>query len=195
MVELVARAKARELPVAMHLAESQEELQLLRDGSGPLHELLQSASIVWPKDDMDGFQRPLGYLQALSDAPRSLVIHGNYLSADEIDYVAQRRERMAVIYCPRTHAYFGHEPHPLDKLLQAGALVAVGTDGRGSNPDLIVWSELQCVAAKFPSLSPQQVLELGTMSGACALGIADHYGSIEPGKVANLVAVRGRLLE
>ena len=195
LVELVARAKARELPVAMHLAESREELQLLRDGTGPLLELLQAAGIVWPKDDLGDFQRPRDYLQALSDAPRSLVIHGNYLSDDEIEFVAQRRDRMSVIYCPRTHAYFGHEPHPLDKLLQAGALVAIGTDGRGSNPDLSVWSELQCVASKYPSLSPQKVLKLGTINGAKALGIADRYGSIEPGKVASLIAVSGRLLE
>ena len=72
----------------------------------------------------------------LATAHRALVIHGNYLAGDEIDFVAAHRERMSLVYCPRTHAYFGHEPYPLAEMLAAGVRVAVGTDSRASNPDL-----------------------------------------------------------
>jgi cytosine/adenosine deaminase-related metal-dependent hydrolase len=95
---------------------------------------------------------------------------------------------MSVVYCPRTHAYFGHARHPLPRLLAAGANVAVGTDSRASNPDLSILEEMRYIARHFPEIPPATVLELGTLRGARALGL-DDVGCIEPGKTANLAIV------
>ena len=186
LLDLAAR---RQLPVAMHLAESREELELLASGQGALRSMLDGVGIIWPAEEMRSFRRPLAYLERLARAPRSLVVHGNYLASDEIAYIAQQRERMTVVYCPRTHAYFQHERHPLVELLHSGAAVAIGTDGRGSNPDLDLLAELRCVAREFPELSPRKIIELGTIDGARALGIHHRLGSLEVGKQAAFVAV------
>ncbi|HUY90703.1 MAG TPA: amidohydrolase family protein [Pirellulales bacterium] len=187
LATLAAEARA---PLAFHLAESPEELELLASGGGPFRELLESRG-AWEPAAIPWGARPIDYLRQLVEARvRSLVIHGNYLDEEEIAFAAEACETMSVVYCPRTHAYFGHARHPLPRLLAAGANVAVGTDSRASNPDLSVLEELRFVARTFPELPPDSVLELGTLRGAAALGLADSLGSLAPGKLANLAVVR-----
>ena len=166
---LVRLAAAHGLPVAMHLAESREELELLSTGGGPFRELLVELG-AWDAAAIPHGTRPLDYLRLLAEAPRALVIHGNYLDAEERAFLAARRGRMSLIYCPRTHAYFGHVRYPLEQLLKLGAAVALGTDSRASNPDLSLLAEMRHVAREFPVIVPKTVLRMGTLAGAAALG-------------------------
>ncbi len=183
----VALAKRFDAPVAMHLAETREELEFLSEGRGEFVEMLKSFS-AWPENGLPLGRRPLDILRTLADAPRALVVHGNYLSDEEIEFIAARPQ-MSVVYCPRTHEYFGHEPHPWRQLLARGATVALGTDGRGSNPDLSLWNEMFLLRERFPDVAPSTLLKLGTLAGARALGCEHECGSITPGKRAELVAV------
>lgn len=190
--ELLARtvrlSAEQRVPIAMHVAESREELELLNSQTGPLVELLKSLTAWYPQSLAKGL-RPLDYLRTLSLAHRAIVAHGNYLLIDEMDYLAEHRERMSVAYCPRTQAYFDHDPYPLAEMLQRGVRVAVGTDSRASNPDLSIWNELQFIREQFPSVNPAEVLAMGTIVGAEALGIATDFGTIAPGKIAQLVTI------
>jgi cytosine/adenosine deaminase-related metal-dependent hydrolase len=186
LVELAIRFQA---PLAMHLAESPAELELLASGRGPFRTLLDELG-VWQPGAIAEQSRPLDYLRALARAPRSLVIHGNYLDHEEIELLARHRQRMAVVHCPRTHAYFGHPPHPLPELLQAGALVVLGTDGRSSNPDLSLLAELRFAAGRFAGTPPERFLRMATLDGAAALGLSQQTGSLEVGKFADLACVR-----
>ena len=172
----------------MHLAESREEIEFLHDQSGPFRELLEARG-AWDSSARPRGSRPLDELRMLARAHRVLIVHGNYLDDEEIEFVAQHRQKMAVVYCPRTHAFFGHVPYPLEKLLAAGALVALGTDSRASSPDLSLLAEMRYVAGSFPGLSRSRILELGTLGGARALNCDAEIGSIAPGKWANLAAI------
>jgi aminodeoxyfutalosine deaminase len=185
---LVQLAMSRKAPVAMHLAESPEELELLATGSGLFRELLEERS-MWDAGAIAPGSRPLDYLRTLAEAPRSLVIHGNYLASDEIEFIAQHRERMSVVYCPRTHAYFGHPPYPIDAMRAAGVRVALGTDSRASSPDLNVLEEVRQVANTH-SVSPADALRMATLDAAEALGLAQELGSLTAGKRADMVAIR-----
>jgi cytosine/adenosine deaminase-related metal-dependent hydrolase len=185
----LAAEQARSAPIALHLAESPEELQLLRDGSGAFRELLNELG-AWDATAIAPGSRPLDYLRMLAAGPRSLVIHGNYLDDEEIAFAAAHADRMTVVYCPRTHAWFGHAPHPLPRLLAAGASVALGTDGRASNPDLSLWEEMRLVSERFPQLPVETILRLGTLDGARALGRDGAIGSLSPGKLAEFVVIR-----
>ncbi|HUE73499.1 MAG TPA: amidohydrolase family protein, partial [Pirellulaceae bacterium] len=169
-------------------AESRQELELLESHSGPLVELLVKLNAWFPAALPRGM-RPLDYLETLQNAHRALVVHGNYLAADEIEFLAARRENMSVVYCPRTHAFFGHEPYPLAEMLRGGVRLAVGTDSRASNPDLSMLAELRHIARSQARPSGAEILKMGTLSAAEALGIDADYGSITPGKQAQFVAV------
>jgi cytosine/adenosine deaminase-related metal-dependent hydrolase len=188
LVGLVRLAHAHGLPMAMHLAESREEVELLATGGGPFRAFLEDLG-VWDPSAFPHGTRVLEYLQVLAAAPRALVVHGNYLSDEELEYLAMHAERMTAVYCPRTHAYFGHARHPLPRLLALGAAVALGTDSRASNPDLGMLAEMQHVARTFPEIEPAEVLRLGTLAGAAALDCQATSGSLEAGKLANLAIV------
>lgn len=189
LLEDLIRLAARDrLPVAMHLAESLDELELLDSGGGPFRELLEERG-MWDAEALPRRSRPLAYLRVLSEAPRALVIHGTHLDEREFEFLAAHRERMALVYCPRTHAYFNEAPYPLAAALQKGARVALGTDSRASSPDLSLLAEIRHAARAHPRTSPSQLLQMATLDAAEALGIARDVGSITAGKLANLTAM------
>ncbi len=162
----VEMAIGHQIPVAMHLAETPAELELLAKGTGEFRELLTDFGI-W-RDGIFGGQKPLDYLKGLARCPRVLVIHGNYLDDEELQFLAAC-PNMTLVYCPRTHAAFGHRTHPWLRVLELGGRVAIGTDSRASNPDLSLFAELQFLAATSPGMSHMDLLKLGTTCGRQAL--------------------------
>lgn len=186
--EAISLSREHGIPLAFHLAESADEMELFESGGGPLRGLLEELG-AWQDGIIEPGSRPLDYLRSLTEAHRTLIIHGNYLDEEEIGLLAQHRSRMSVVYCPRTHARFGHRPYPLQEMLDAGVRVALGTDSRASSPDLSLLAEMRHVARGFPQMGGDRVLQMGTIAGAEALGLGPEVGSLEPGKWADLVAV------
>ena len=186
---LVETSISSQCPMAMHLAETPEELELLANQTGPFVEFLKTIG-AWYPGTYSPNETIEDYLKVLSKAPKSLVVHGNYLTDNEINFVASQQTKMSVVYCPRTHAYFKHEQYPLAKLLNAGVNVAIGTDSRASNPDLSLFNELQYVRQRFSDLSDQQILTLGADNGLNALGLTNDVGQIIVGNVAQFNVVK-----
>jgi cytosine/adenosine deaminase-related metal-dependent hydrolase len=93
------------------------------------------------------------------------------------------------VYCPRTHAYFGHTPHPWQQLQAAGAVVLLGTDSRASNPDLSVWKELQFVASQKNAVPVWELLPMITTSAAAALGFNREDFTVKVGNRFRSVSV------
>ena len=185
-LELLARtcplSRQYQAPVALHLAESREELELLQSGTGPFVPMLQSFD-AWHPDVIPRGTRPLDFLRVLAQAHRALVIHGNYLNSEEITFLAARAARMSLVYCPRTHAYFGHEPYPLAALLAAGVNVAVGTDSRASNPNLDLWEELRYLHGRFADCGgPRRRLADGNARGRHRAGHRPGPWLVGPGE-------------
>lgn len=183
-------AAEHDAPLAMHLAESPEEMEFLATGQGPLRTMLEAAG-VWQPDFWTAPLTPCQILEQLARAQRALVIHGNQLHAADWDYLSERRAQMTVVYCPRTRDFFFPEQkYPLEQMLQRGVAVAIGTDSRASNPDLSLWRELQFIA-RHHQIAPEQILRLGTEQGARALGFAATHGRLEVGYSTALCVVRG----
>ncbi len=170
--------------MAMHLAESREELELLAHGTGPFRERFDTMGIPTPSSypTIEDCIRLLGRRQ------RSLLVHGNYLTRSQIALAAANKS-IACVYCPRTHRHFGHEPYPLALMHQHGLPVVLGTDSRASNPDLNLWSEIVTARHIHPDLSPEQALAAVTTGAARALGLQQAFGSLTTGKVAAMNVV------
>lgn len=179
---LVDLAAETGVPVAMHLAETREELQLLADHSGGLVDLLDDLGL-WRLELFTEFRRPLDYLRELSRCRRTLVVHGNYLDREELDFLATQPQ-MSVVYCPRTHAAFGHAPHPWRAMQDRGIRVVFGTDSRASNPDLSLLSELEFLHRMHPEISAKELLRMATLDAAASLGLSDWCGTLTPGLTA-----------
>jgi aminodeoxyfutalosine deaminase len=180
-------SKRHKIPVAMHLAESPAELELLRHGGGPLRSFLEEIG-AWDATAIPHGSRPIDYLRLLAGADRAMVVHGNFLDDEEIALLGGA-DRMSVVYCPRTHDWFAYRDYPLEKLLAAGAQVALGTDGRGSSPDLSLLGEMRCAAQKHPGVPLAEILKMATIHGARALGREMEIGSLAPGRRADLAIV------
>ena len=184
----VAFAQDQKLPLAMHIAESPEERELLLNGSGPFVDALMAIG-AWREGLFPTSKEPFQCLiDRLSAAPRALLIHGNDLNEGEIHRIASH-QHLSVVYCPRTHHYFGHQPHPVDQMLASGIRVALGTDSRASNPDLNLWNEVRYLLRERQDLAPHDVLKMATRFGAESLG-KNHLGHLGVGAQARLGLVR-----
>jgi aminodeoxyfutalosine deaminase len=177
---LYAFANVWRRPTTTHLAESGLECDFLRGEPGPMAEFLAPFGITLGLEPI----RPERVLGWLDKPPHVVIAHGNHL----IDPSAVRPNQ-TICYCPRTHAAFGHPPHPFREFLARGVRVCLGTDSLASNPDLDVLSEARFVRRLHPDFPGERLLRMVTLSGAEALGWADEVGSLEVGKSADLVAV------
>lgn len=187
LMELAVNHKA---VVAMHLAETTNELELLHNGTGRFVDFLQRLGL-WNSSTFPGGRSIREFLEQLVRAPRALAIHGNYFSDDDIQFAA-RHANLATVYCPRTHAFFEHAPHPIRQLMAAGATVVLGTDSRASNPDLSIWKELQFVATHFSDISVPQLIAMVTTDAADALGLpVDDYNIHVGGKLQYVMLETG----
>ncbi len=165
-------ARRFDRPLAMHVAESPAERELLELGQGPFAESLRQLA-VWRDGIFPWGDQPLlTLIDLLAQAPRALLVHGNYLSDDEIARLS-KHQNLTVVYCPRTHHFFRHDRHPVDRMLAAGVRMALGTDSRASNPDLNLWSEVQYLLNQRIDIAPVDVLKMATIGGADALGYQD----------------------
>ncbi len=177
----VGRLASSGLPVATHLAESADEMALLERRDGPFVPFLEALGVHDPAGLVASSAEVIA---ALSPAPRLLLVHANHLDPE-----TPLPQTASVVYCPRTHAAFGHPPHPYRRLLERGVRVVLGTDGRSSNPDLDILAEARWLHRREPTLSADVLLRMITLDAADALGWADECGSLEPGKSADLTVV------
>jgi len=120
--------------------------------------------------------------------PSLTLVHGNHPSRGDLSRIA--RAGAALVHCPGTHLFFGREPFPVRRWLDAGVTVALGTDGLSSNADLDMRREMALLRQAHRDLDPETVFDLATRAGARALGLAGRAGEIVPGAFADLCAHR-----
>jgi 5-methylthioadenosine/S-adenosylhomocysteine deaminase len=163
-----------DVPVHIHLHETRAEVDEAQQKSG---------------------QRPLQRLDQLNLLNSSLIaVHMTELNEFEIERIAEAGVNVA--HCPESNLKLASGICPLTTLLDKGINVCLGTDGAASNNDLDMFGELRTAAmlAKGSSgdasaCNARQTIEMATINGARALGMADRIGSIEVGKCADLIAV------
>ena len=191
IVDACAWAVAEGLPIAMHLSESREEMEFLREARGPFAESHRVRGI----EVVRRAHSPVHLLVELgvTTVARPLLIHCVQLDESDVHFVA--RDRCPVAHCPASNAKLGHGTAPLVELLDAGAVVGLGSDSVASNNrmDLLDEARLAVLAQRarlrrHDALSAAAALELATLGGARALGLDDRVGSLEVGKDADLAA-------
>lgn len=184
-------AREKRWPVATHVAESADELEMFMARRGPMFD--------WLKDIRDmsdcGGRSPVQHLQQhglLSD--RFMAVHANYLVRGDAQILA--RAGASVVHCPRSHAYFRHQPFPWQELAEAGVNVCLGTDSLatvrtrpGAECELDMFQEMRAFAKGQPSVSPRTIVRLATVNGARALGQDGRLGALSPQASADVITV------
>jgi cytosine/adenosine deaminase-related metal-dependent hydrolase len=179
---LFQRAGQAGLPIAVHVAESIPEIELLERRTGPFVDLLKELA-VWEPD-----QLVHSHAELLDLMPRSaplLFVHGSMLIGNY-----PMPSNGTFVFCPRTSAGFTTvEFHPFRLFMSRGVRVALGTDSLASNPDLSVLSEARFIRSIHLDFPGDALLRLATQSGAEALGWSDETGSLLSGKSADFAVV------
>lgn len=182
-------------PVTMHVGETPEEADFLNDHSGELGRLYQALGTD-PGEAMGFRGSPVQFLAEHVAPQRWLLAHVNYCDVGDIDLL--RRHELAVVWCPRTHAYFGHQPHRWRELIEWGVTVCIGTDSCASSPDLNLVADLRLLYAQRPQISPSQLWWMVTTQADAALRWSREaidneelpppsVGRLEAGTLADLV--------
>ncbi|MBI1927602.1 amidohydrolase family protein [Candidatus Poribacteria bacterium] len=179
-------SQARGLHLCTHLSETQEEIEFLASGTGAFAELLNTLHIP-----MEGWTppgvTPVQYLKNLGVlAAQPLFPHCNYLTDGDIRLLAEGGASVA--FCPRSHHYFYHTDHPIERLLEAGVNVAIGTDSLASNWSLSMHDELRFLARTHGHIPPETLIDLVTINGAKGLRL-NQVGRLEKGWQADVIAV------
>ena len=140
-------------------------------------------------------ERPLDTLHRLGLlGPKTQCVHMTDLGDQDIALLAATGSH--VIHCPASNMKLASGTCPVGKLQANNINVALGTDSAASNNSLNLFSEIRSAAllAKLhcqdaSAVSAQQALSMATINGARALGMEDTLGSLEVGKLADLIAV------
>jgi len=191
LYEATARfADSRRLPMAMHIAESAAEYEIVASGSGDFAERWRRRGIAVSKRARSPIEL-LDRLGALERGP--LLIHCVRVDAADIQIMA--RHRCCVAHCPASNAKFGHGIAPLLPIVEAGLRVGIGSDSVASNNRMDILDEARlavlihrAATARHDAFGAHQALELATIGGARALNLDSRIGSLEVGKDADLAA-------
>lgn len=115
---------------------------------------------------------------------------------DDSDMALLASSGAHIVHCPESNLKLASGLCPVQKLIDHGINVTIGTDGAASNNDLDLFGELKTaamiakvVAGDASALSAHRALEMATMNGARALGRDHELGSLVAGKLADLIAV------
>jgi aminodeoxyfutalosine deaminase len=186
LYQLAARhARGRQLLLTTHLAESEEEDDMFRRGTGHMYDFFRRAG-----RDMSDCKR-VGPVQLLNEmdvfSSSCLAVHANCLTQADVKLFAETGAH--VVHCPRSHRFFQRPTALLDSLMHAGVNVCLGTDSLASNDRLDMFAEMQELAHSFPRWPAEVILTLATVNAAKALNQADTLGKIAPGAAADLIAV------
>ena len=166
----------------------------------PVHmHLHETAHEVAEAEQQTGL-RPLQRIDQLELLNPSLVaVHMTELNEFEIERIAEAGVHVA--HCPESNLKLASGVCPVATLLDAGVNLCLGTDGAASNNDLDMLGEMRTAALLAKGFSGdasactmRQAIEMATINGARALGLADRIGSVEAGKCADLVAIDLRQL-
>ena len=188
-------AQRKQILLTTHLAESREEMEMFRDGSGPLYDFLKS--LGRSMEDC-GNRTPLEvFLGALSPrragcdcaVPQWIGVHLNELTESDFDLFKRSNLKFPIVHCPRSHTYFGHSPFPFDRLRSLGFNVCLGTDSLASNESLNLFAEMRAFQTTFPRVPPEQILRMATVNPARALRQENALGKIRGGAFADVIAV------
>jgi cytosine/adenosine deaminase-related metal-dependent hydrolase len=183
-------ARSESLPIAVHIAESEDESRLVTEAAGDWADAHRARGLVVAARGAS----PVAMLERNGVlTARPLLIHCVRVGSADVAVIAQHD--CAVAHCPASNAKLGHGIAPLTELLEASVRVGLGSDSVASNNRMDLLDEARVAilmqrarTGRYDAVSAARALELATLRGAEALGMEHEIGSLDVGKSADLAA-------
>ena len=185
LVSLKHRTRAAGLPFSIHAAESDVETAFIAGTAGKWHDFLAARGIdarAWPV----GGKTPVAYLDDLGVlGPDTLGVHLLQVTDRDLAILAETRTRICL--CPRSNLHLHGRLPDICAMFEKNLAPALGTDSLASCDSLSLFDEMAFVRHHCPGLCPADILAMATKNGADALGVSQHFGTLDPGRQAALI--------
>jgi len=175
LLEVIALSEKYDVPVLIHVAERPEESSLLPGkykGRSPVYYL-----------------NDIGFLKENVNIAHAINL------TDE-DLIILKSVQCGVSHNPISNAKAGHSIARVYEMKQGDVRIGIGTDGPMSSNSLDLFATMRAVALlqriKYKDstiMNPIEIVEMATIGGAGSLHMEEKIGSIETGKLADVIIV------
>lgn len=172
--QVVEIADKHDLIIHTHISESQDENREIYEKTG---------------------LTPTQYFDSLGIMDQK-VLSAHSIHLNQKDMEIFRKKQVAVTYNPLSNLKLTSGIMPMKELMENEVLISIGTDGAQSNNSLDLLRDLktgaliQKQAVNDPTFLPaKEALKIITINGAKALGMEDKIGSLEKGKLADIISL------
>jgi aminodeoxyfutalosine deaminase len=185
-------ARKRNWRITTHVAESEQEFEMFNHARGKMFDWLKRNE----RDNSDcGLGSPIQHLSRNKMLGKNLLaVHVNLLARGDAALLG--KNGVHVVHCPRSHAYFRHPPFSRERLANAGVNICLGSDSLSTvcktgkqKLELNLFEEMRLLAANDKTISLKEILEMATVNGARALGLAGQVGELSENTFADLIAI------
>ena len=167
-------AKEKKLPIHMHFCENEKERNdIKRD-----YNVEEPAEVI--KNDFEKIH--------------NILAHSVKISEKDIDIL--KNTNSFISHCPVSNLKLGCGIAPVNKMIEKGLCVSLGTDGQGSGSNLDMFETMKFAALlqkgvdeKPEEMPAYEVLKMATINGAKALQLEDEIGILDEGKIADLIII------
>ena len=169
-----------------HLAESPAETEFLQEGKGAWADFMTHMGIDFSNWNCFG-KRPVEMALDMGLLNQNtLAVHLLEINSKEMENFAQTGAHACL--CPRSNWMLHHQLPDIEGFLKLGIQPALGTDSLASVTTLSLFDEMRFIHDRFPKMSPDVILGMGTRNGARALGYPD-LGTLRPGNRSAMIYV------
>ena len=179
--------------LSYHSQESQEEEDLLMNGSGAMYENRVRNNMSTPP--VTGESSLKYFIDRLADAKSApymehiLLVHNVCLTQDDIDAARKVMKNVYWAVCPLSNIFIHDALPPVPLMRKNGLDIAIGTDSLSSNDDLNMIGEIACLHRNFPEVPMNEIFTWASLNGARFLSKEDVLGSLSVGKRPGIVLV------
>lgn len=167
-------AKEKKLPIHMHFCENEKERNdIKRD-----YNVEEPAEVI--KNDFEKIH--------------NILAHSVKISEKDIDIL--KNTNSFISHCPVSNLKLGCGIAPVNKMIEKGLCVSLGTDGQGSGSNLDMFETMKFAALlqkgvdeKPEEMPAYEVLKMATINGAKVLQLEDEIGILDEGKIADLIII------
>jgi cytosine/adenosine deaminase-related metal-dependent hydrolase len=185
-------ARKRGWNLSIHVAESAQEFDMFMRRRGEMFKWLKRSQ----RDMSDcGKRSPVQHLRECGALGKNvLAVHANYLGRRDIELL--KKNNASVAHCPRSHLYFQHRKFPFAALAKARINICLGSDSlatviktRRQSVELNMFEEMRAFTKAHPRVPAKTILQMATINGARALGLAKQTGEISKARFADFIAI------
>ena len=180
--------------ISIHNQEHPAEDELYKSGGGEYLKLFSIFGINKSPFPVTGKSSLKSYLPHFNRSQTILLVHNTYTSQEDLqfarDYAAVQKIKLVYCLCVNANRYIENKLPPIQRFMDEGCHLVLGTDSYSSNWQLNIFKEVQTIHGNFPDLPLEEILRWATINGARALDWDNDLGSFETGKRPGVVLIK-----